>query len=664
MLSHFAACHGDLLSQLPDEVWLGKVCSDDSVLALVDKVYDGAKRAMGGKKRPRSASLAEIELTSKMRSSLPGVDLLPKLQAVAALVESGAPFSTLDNPSYRMQCADLSHSRVKLAPTRREAARLLDVLYACCLDQMKTKLRTADGFSVSFDLWPSTTIARSLLSITYHFLSPDLELHSLVLDAIPMPPYPTVRAIATALADRVERRRPLFTPLFSDERDSARDVVQAAKAIEGELEGAVRDAVERERADEEADDEAAPLADCLVNRTLNQLVLGALGECNEAADLIRRIRTIVQSVRRSRKREQLLCEHAERLCSAGPPFHTQLNLPLTTDLATRWTTTLTMLRTFVQMYHPLLLLLNDRWFRKESGVHLQMVEEQELTRVQELIRLLTCVEDASPLHQGASVLSLPHVQASFSHMSDELSSFQTACSTGLAVRRHLRQGIAERSAPFFHPQHLCSLAALLHPVHCGETRSVERLQCTLSKLTECLSEVVEVEAGSASDDDSLLDLVEKVDRETGRRREVERLVWVVRRAVRRARRRHVQSGEGPEEGALVDTAYPFRPRTYQRMTDDCLAFYRRMWRSGYVTEIQMRLVRRVFSSTLASSAAAPRSHCAVSPLRNRLTGETGERAAVVSAFLGRQSGGDADRFWEQLADPRSFTLSGVLHDLT
>ena len=131
-----------------------------------------------------------------------------------------------------------------------------------------------------------------MLSITYHFLMPNLERVSLVLDAIPLPQRHTAHNIAMALAKRVDMRTPPNSVLFSAVTDNASNVVSAAKKIVRGLEGLLDDAVEGEANDEDDDAEAEYAIGC-VPHTLNLVVRDALSASAEVDALIERVRAIV-----------------------------------------------------------------------------------------------------------------------------------------------------------------------------------------------------------------------------------------------------------------------------------------------------------------------------------------------------------------------------------
>jgi hypothetical protein len=72
-----------------------------------------------------------------------------------------------------------------LGERRQLAGRALDVLYTFAIQRMEAELQAAAAFSISFDMWSSRGMTKSLCAISYYFMDSDFKPRELVLDAAP-----------------------------------------------------------------------------------------------------------------------------------------------------------------------------------------------------------------------------------------------------------------------------------------------------------------------------------------------------------------------------------------------------------------------------------------------------------------------------------------------
>ena len=79
----------------------------------------------------------------------------------------------------------------------------VEILYAIIMNELMSEFKQDKpvGFSVGFDLWSSRSMVHSLLVISYHYMTSDLIMKTLILDAVPFDEKHTAANIAIKLKE-------------------------------------------------------------------------------------------------------------------------------------------------------------------------------------------------------------------------------------------------------------------------------------------------------------------------------------------------------------------------------------------------------------------------------------------------------------------------------
>jgi len=401
-----------------------------------------------------------------------------------------------------------------LAGQRVVGGWALDFLYEFCITRMLRFFREAMAFSISFDLWSSRCLRKSLLAISFFYVDDDLLPQELVLDAIPFSSRShTSEAVALAVAQRVDSHSTDDQYLFTITTDNALNVANASNELilrheelvdrarrgVGDLMDGIQQLTEEEmrrlgaedvEVAEEGDEDAAEYEDMHIGCIAHGLHLAVGDLLKEARGLkafVRQVSAIVAATRRSTKRQAELRRLQEER-GVRP-------LVLIGAVDTRWNSVLAMLERFRQLWGYLAVMFcRNFYLRKPSSVRignedrLLILPQQDYTNdmVSAASAVLAPIRAASTFVQGSSYSASPHVPAMIWRLFDDLNAMVTE-QVADAEEEEEEEGdmplkaewaaILESSLRCRFAAHLTVkspfiLSAMIHPSYCGRIASM------------------------------------------------------------------------------------------------------------------------------------------------------------------------------------------------
>jgi len=639
--NHFNKWHPELIAQMPrdyDECFQ-QAELEELVVAKLHDLYESSKQALAGKRRS-SATLSDFFAPAK-RMRLPSIataelrsKLVCELKELMLTIHLGSALQSGQIPSFVVFCTALNSEYETLQRTR--ARSLLSLLYALVMDSMLLEF-DCKSFSVTFDLWSSRSIVHSLLSITYHFVDDCFNLRSLVLDAVPANCKHTADNFAILLAKRIDLRAPTDALLYTGVSDNASNVIAASRLLLARFEELRNANLDERLAPGDMDESEPERALQCVPHTLNLAVQDMMNGAEAGVgQLVERVRAIVRAYRRSLSKKRLLSAKVKELQRHGRSIP---DIRLKIDVSTRWNSTLEMLRSFVATYDAVLLMVVDDEFGRTEETIDPPRRELEYPRLQEIIRLLETMEEATVWMQGESYYTLPHVQAVLKTTTESVGNFVTDNIHVSAAKDALLRSLKARSEPYFEPRHPCTIAAALHPVHCHEPRDWVQVH---KVLTEWMIHFMGDPAllARAPDDEELA--VALGDEGGSFIPESDRDAKALARGLLVTIRREAKKLSDEERSFLFGS-----PR---EMTASAKAFYVGIAKSLNV--VQLAALKTALSGIGAATSSERMFSDAGridAPLRNKLGEDSLEMLTIIRNFLKGKSKEDLDVFWAHVS---------------
>jgi hypothetical protein len=152
------------------------------------------KLAFSGTKRRRSDN-GDVAASQLMR----------ELTFVCFMINKGLSFRSSEDPYL---ASFISMSKQQALPSRKRIAdTLLPLMYELVVAKRGELLRQVDFFSITTDGWTSAAQSQ-FVAITVHFILPNWQHHSMLLDLVPLNESHTWQNLTTAVALRVQNLLP------------------------------------------------------------------------------------------------------------------------------------------------------------------------------------------------------------------------------------------------------------------------------------------------------------------------------------------------------------------------------------------------------------------------------------------------------------------------